>query len=551
MLTRLKISNYALISELEIDFHQGFTVITGETGAGKSIMLGALALILGNRADTRALLDEARKCAIEGFFDIGSYQLESFFKEHDIDYDDLCILRREISPGGRSRAFVNDTPVQLNTIKDLGDRLVDIHSQNATTTLSESSFQLAVIDSFAGLWDLKSSYRDDFFSFRSLEEKLADLREREREASKEEDYLRFLFEELEAARLEREEQESLEERLNVLSHAEEIKSQLFRASAVLSGEEPGSILTSIAEAESALRKVAGFHSGIKQLHERLESISIDMSELAREVADLEEEVEYDPGELEKVQQRLDMIYKLQAKHKVQTVDELIGIREEMDRRLQDFGSLGDQIATLTREMAEQEEKVRKKAGEISLQRKEVFKDIEKDISRKLSLMGMPDAVFRISHSLRESPGPEGKDHIRFLFSANKGMPPEELSRIASGGEQSRVMLAVKSLISQKNLLPTVIFDEIDNGISGDIAGRVGEILRNLSDSMQVIAITHLPQIAGKGEWHFKVFKETGQEVARSKIRELGPEERVEEIATMLGGRSSSQAARQTARELLN
>ena len=550
MLKHLQIENYILIDYLEIDFHEGFTVITGETGAGKSILLGALELILGNRADTQVLLEKDRKCTIEGVFLVGGYGLSAFFTENDLDYDDQLILRREISPAGKSRAFINDTPVTLAQMKDLGSRLVDIHSQNATITLNQADLQLAVLDSFAGSTALAAEFRERYEAFRSTERALQELIREEEKARSEEDYLRFQLEELIAASLQQDEQQRLEEEMNLLSNAEEIKENLFTASRALSEGEVN-VLGLLAEAQAHLRKISSYHAAYADISARLESGLIELKDIAGEIEQAESSTTFDPDELTRIQERLDLIYHLQTKHRASSVVELLRIRDGLETSLGNLSSLEEKIQEAKKSLITQEEQLRELAERLSSVRSEPRGAFELEISGLLHHMGMPDARFSVDLRRTGQLTRDGMDRMSFLFSANKGHDLKPLSESASGGELSRVMLAIKAMISQKNLLPTIILDEIDNGISGDIAGRVGDILLKTSGQMQLIAITHLPQIAGRAATQFSVYKQVRDSKTLSGIRKLSTEQRVDELAKMISGREVTEAARQTARELLN
>ncbi len=549
MLRNLKISNYALIEHLEMRLDPGFTVITGETGAGKSILLGALGLVLGKRADTGIMKDPGSKCVVEAEFDIEPYSMKPLFDENNIDYDKLTIVRREITTSGKSRAFINDTPVNLGLLKQLGEYLVDIHSQHSSLLLNDASFQLSVVDSFAGINSVTEAFRTDYDQYTSLRAKLDRMEQDEAEARKEEDYFRFLFEELEKAQLDKIKPGELEEQQKVLSHAEEIKEKLYIAvETILQGDE--NLLSKIREIEKGVEKFSQYHKGIEELNERLSSAIIEMEDIAREYGSIEEEIEFNPGLLQEVTEKLDMIYKLQHKHNAGSIEELLVIKDGLDSKLQNISSLSGEIEELKKEVDKRSARLRKEAEEISSMRRKVFPELEKKTSVYLTRMGMPDGRVKIRHRVLDVPGRDGIDSIMFLFSANKGIDPDNVSKIASGGELSRLMLSLKSLISEKKLLPTIIFDEIDNGISGDIAGRVGEVMLDASQNMQVIAITHLPQIAGKGRHHYTVYKETGGKTAVTKLRKIEGEERVLEIATMLSGEEQTGTTRETAREFL-
>jgi len=549
MLKHLSIENYALIDNLSIDFYSGFSVITGETGAGKSILLGALGLILGNRADTQTLLNKEKKCIVEGVFNIKNYGLEYFFRSNELDYDDQTILRREINKSGKSRAFINDTPVNLNQMKELGDKLVNIHSQHKTITLNDTDFQLAVVDDYVQHNDLLQKYRLHYRDFQRLKQKFNQLQEQEKNSKAEQDYFRFLYDELEKAALIENEQEELESKLEVLNNAEEIKSGLLKSIQLLIDEEKG-ILWRLTEVKSQVKSLQHYHKNLDELEERLESNIIDLKDITAEIERTEEEVRYDPARLEEVNERLNLIYSLQQKHRVKSLEELIRLREDFSSKLEGISSLEDELKVLKHEIDKQQTDLDQLAAQISTNRKNALPDIENKIIDQLRKLGMPEAVFRVDFIEMERLGPDGRDSLRFLFNANKGGAPGEVSRIASGGELSRLMLSIKSLISHKNLLPTIIFDEIDMGVSGDIANKVGDILLKMAGSMQVIAISHLPQIAGKGGKHYLVYKDSGGEVTTSRIKAISGEERLTEIAKMLSGEKITKGALENARELL-
>ncbi len=548
MLKHLYIENYALIRRLNIDLNPGFTVITGETGAGKSILLGALALILGQRADTTSLMDDSIKCIIEGHFDIEDYGLKNFFDRNELDYEKRSILRREILPSGKSRAFINDTPVNLQTMKSLGSLLVDIHSQHKTLILSEKKFQLAVIDQYAGHHKLLNEYKENYKAYTRLQDELKALREKEISVKADFDYLSFLLNELEEAKLISGEQEEAEEKLNTQTHAEEIKTALYRTAATFNDHESG-IINALTDVLSELYKLSAYHEKISEIHKRINSNFIDLKDIGEEVEKLNEEIQYDANEIEILGNRLDLIYRLQQKHHANTIDELIKLKTVLQEKIDGIGSLEEVIDKKTKEAAFYQKAFDEKAKILSKNRKEVASDIEESMQELLQQLGMPDARFRILYNEATEPGPVGYDRIEFLFNANRGGELAEISRIASGGELSRLMLSVKSLISLRNLLPTIIFDEIDMGISGLIAGKMGEIMQRMSENMQVVAITHLPQIAGKGKQHFRVFKKTEQEKTRTYLQELSEDERINEIAKMLSNENVTESAVATAKEL--
>jgi len=549
MLGRLTIENYALIHRLEIEFSPGFSVITGETGAGKSIILGALALILGQRADSNVLMDKAHKCIIEGVFMIKDYALETFFNTNDLDYEETVILRREINAQGKSRAFINDTPVTLSLLKNLGDQLVNVHSQNSITTLNDSNFQLAVLDNYTGQFEKVIDFRHGFQRLMLKKNELEALIHLNSKTREERDYLNFLFNEFNQARLQSGEQEELEQRLKILTHAEEIKTRLFQSTEIISrGEE--NILLRLAEVIHNVSAIAKFREDIDELQGRLQSNLIDIKDIAGNIEKIGEHISFDASEIEIITLRLDQIYQLQKKHHVNSIDELLLIRQSIENKLLEGDSLDEKIKQFQTLIHGSEESLKADASILSKARNKAIYNFEKEIVAISAMLGMNNASFKIECIPLPLLTRDGLDKIRFLFSANKGIVPDDITKIASGGELSRLMLGIKSMVSRKNLLPTIIFDEIDNGVSGEIAGKIGSILKKMAQNMQVIVITHLPQIAGKGDWQYKVYKTEEQGHTRSYIKHLSSTERVEEIAKMLSDERVSASAFQTAKELL-
>ncbi len=549
MVTHLAIENYALIDHLDIDFYKGFTAITGETGAGKSILVDALDLVLGKRADTQFLLDPAKKCVVEATFSIAKYNLKHLFTEAGLDYEELTILRREIHPNGKSRAFINDTPVNLNQLKILGDLLVDIHAQHATSSLQDPGFQLSVIDSFAGLEPDVAQYQKLYLDLRNARAVLKGLIEQENNARSTLDYKQFLLNELLTAGLIPDEQEQWEEKLSLITHAEEIKSTLFQVQGFLNDDE-NSILNLLSQAEASLHRIAAYHPDLEQLTARFRSDIIDLKDIHLELVKLNESIDFNQEQLIIIQQRLDLLYRLQQKHHVNSVAELIEISKKLDLELQDYTSLENKIKELESLVMSQQQDMEAFAARLSEKRKAAFPALENQIVSSLKHMGIPEARFEIRQEFTPEYNIEGNDNIEFYFNANKGHALKPLSEIASGGELSRVMLSIKSIISSKKLLPTIIFDEIDNGLSGDVAGRVGEVLSSAASRMQVIAVTHLPQIAGKAQHHYSVFKQNKNNVTFSNIKFLDHQERVAELAKMIGGRDVTVASLAAAKELL-
>jgi len=549
MLIRLSIKNYALIRELDIEFGKSFSVITGETGAGKSIILGALSLILGQRIDNQSFSDNTAKCSIEGAFDISKCSLESYFDENDLDFDPVCIIRREITPQGKSRAFVNDTPVNLNQLKEITGKLVDVHSQHQTLLLQESAFQLSVVDSVAGCGPLLMQYKLAFKELNDLISKRAELLTKQKQSQSELDYLNFLFDELDKVRLVPGEQILAESEVEILSHAEEIKAKLYSAADLLLNRDEN-LLKQLNEVWNQLGAIAKYHTEIGDLSSRLKEVVFELKDIAETVDRMAENTSFDPARLERLNERLSILYQFEQKHHVRSVEELIEIRDSIELKINGVTSLSESIEKLTREINSKAEKLNELSAKLTALRKKSLPLIESEVLKIVTQLGMKDARFSISISHLPMPGRNGNDAITFLFSANKGTPLNDLSKVASGGELSRLMLAVKSMISSSSLLPTIIFDEIDSGISGDVASKVGNILKKISEKMQVIVITHLPQIAGRSNEHFKVYKFIENEKTYSSIDRLNDDERIAELALMISGNPNLEAARETAKELL-
>jgi DNA repair protein RecN (Recombination protein N) len=549
MLTKLIIENYALIDKLEIDFFTGFTVITGETGAGKSILLGALALILGQRIDPSVMLDPNRKCVVEGHFALKNYNLEDFFASNELDYEEVSILHREISHSAKSRAFINDTPVTLNILKELVEHLLNIHSQHSIITLNDSNFQLAVIDDYAGIQNEVGKFKEKFSGYLKHKKQLQELIDTESKSRNDRDYYQFLLQELEIANIKSGEQDELERKLQVLSHAEEIKTSLFKASGLLSDAESG-VLRQLTEIMNLVSAVAKYQPEFADISNRIKSDHIDLKDINASFEKLAEEIMVEPDEMEFTTNRLDLIYRLEKKHHVPNEDGLIVLKDELENKLKDISTVENNITDLQILIEDELKFLFDTAQKISGNRLKVIGDLEHNITSLLKELGMPDARFRIEHLCSPDLTVDGIDKVKFLFSSNTGIELDDVSKIASGGELSRLMLSIKSLISQKNLLPTIIFDEIDNGVSGNIAGKVGGILKKMAAKMQVIAITHLPQIAGMGEHHLLVYKITDKGTTRSLIKKLERGERIDEIAKMLGKGDITVSASKLAVELL-
>lgn len=549
MLQHLSVQNYALIDQLEIDFSGGLTIITGETGAGKSILLGALGLVAGNRADAQSLQDKTKKCVIEAVFDIKEYALNAFFDAQELDYEVTTTIRREINPEGKSRAFINDTPVTLSQLKELTERLIDIHSQHQTLTLNGNEFQLSVVDAFAGHVDLLKQYSTDFKQFKLIEKKLNDLIERERQAKKDLDYFQFQFNELEEADLQKGKQLEWEQELEALNNAEEIKLNLSKATFGLAGGEQN-LLSSLNEIKAILAPFAKFKTELNELSTRVNSAYIELKDISNELENIEQDIVYDPKRIEEITARLDVIYRLQQKHQVKTIEELIVIREEINAKLLDFGSLENEIEKVKKELQQFQDSLTVASKKITANRKKVIPKIEKELASLLASLSMPNAQLKIEQIDLPSFTTNGTDKVSFLFSANKGSDFKELNKVASGGELSRLMLSIKSSLAQLTALPTIIFDEIDTGVSGDVADKIGIIMNQMAGSMQVITITHLPQIASKGGSHLFVYKEDKNNKTYSSIRRLTKEERIQEVAKMLSTGNPTTAAINNAKELL-
>ncbi|NQU86719.1 MAG: DNA repair protein RecN [Mariniphaga sp.] len=550
MLTKISIKNYALIDELVIDFNKGFNIVTGETGAGKSIILGALALIIGNRADTSSLRDNTKKCVVEGVFKIESYGLNSLFETNDLDYEAFSIFRREITPSGKSRAFINDTPVSVKLMSELGSKLIDIHSQHQNLELTTKRFQLDLVDIVADNEKALSDFRKGYFEFIKKQKFLNELKTTAEKEKSDLDYYEFQFKQLDEAKLSENEQLELEAELEKLSHAEEIKGSLNRVAELLDNDQ-AAVLNYLKEGNNELKKISGYFKEASDLHERLESTYLELKDISEELSIQSENIEYDPVRLENLNQRLDLIYSLQQKHHASSVKELIELKERFENQISGIVDFDIQISKQEKELENLREQLVQKSNEISKKRIKVFPEIEKNVSSVLTQLGMPKSRFKVAHELLNDFGENGRDSIGFLFSANKDTEPAEISKIASGGETSRLMLAIKSLITNTKSLPTIIFDEIDSGVSGEIALKMGNILKEFSKSAQVINITHLPQIAAKGDFHYKVYKFDNKNGTFTSIKKLNQNERIEELAKMVSGDKPTENAFQTARDLMN
>ena len=550
MLKSLFIQNFVLIDSLDIQFEKGFSVITGETGAGKSIILGALSLVLGQRADGKSIKKDADKCVIEAVFDIRQYSLEPFFLSNDLEYDaESCILRRELYASGKSRAFVNDSPVSLAIMKELGTKLIDIHSQHQNLLLGDNRFQLRVVDVMAENEILLILYRKEYSRYQALKKELKELKEKAAQTKQEEDYIRFQLDQLEEAHLSAGEQEELEQEQETLSHAEEIKGTLYKVSQLLDGEEMGGVQL-IKEAYSAADSLERYFPRAKEIGERLRSAYIDLNDLVSEIEMLKDDVEFNPERLDFVNERLNTIYSLQQKHHLNTVDELLQLQAQYEQQLNDINSFDEQIADLQRQLDASYRELLQQAAVLSGQRKIASEGLAKQLVQMVMPLGMPNVRFRVDITPREEPDSDGMDEVCFLFSANKSGELQPVAQTASGGEISRLMLCIKAMIAGFTALPTIIFDEVDTGVSGDIADKMGNIMHDLGTKMQVFAITHLPQIAAKGQAHYFVYKTDVDDRTVTRIKRLDDDERVREVARMLSGASLTEASLANAKDLL-
>ena len=550
MLASISIKNYALINELHIDFSSGLSIITGETGAGKSILLGALGLVLGNRADLATLKNTTRKCVVEAVLSIDKYNLHDFFAREDIDYEINTIIRREILPSGKSRAFVNDTPVTLSVLTGLRSKLIDIHSQHQTLQLSDQQFQFQLLDAFANNESKLASYQRGLVQYTSEKNRLEEIQHAQREANLQYDYNSHLYNELLEANLVEDEQEALEEKLEKINNVEEIKQNLSEALQVSTDDTIG-IQNLLYSLESKLTKIAPYSKEYQELSERISSVKIELDDIVGELESANEQVDFNPSEATQLNDRLQLIYNLQKKHYVNSISELLLIQEELSVKVSTVENaeqcLLDQ-QTIVKEIANKLDVI---ALKISEARKRIIPTVSKQLEAILDNLGMSQARFKIQNTLAESYYKNGKDVLSFLFSANKGGQFGELKKVASGGELSRIMLAIKKVLSENSHLPTIIFDEIDSGVSGEISNKMAHIMSQMSQQMQVITITHLPQIAAKGNQHYKVYKEEVNNTTTTNLKQLSKDERIVEIAEMLSGKNISDSALTHARELLN
>lgn len=548
MLKELTISNYALIDQTDLDLDNGLTIITGETGAGKSIMLGALGLILGQRADVQVLLDKEKKCVVEATFDVTKLKLEEQFATEGADYDPITIIRREILPNGKSRAFVNDSPVSVSFLKEIGQKLIDIHSQHQNLLLSSDTFHLKVIDAIAQTQNLISDYKIAYEQYRQLIQQEKQMCDDNEKLKSEADYLSFQYKELSTAKLKSGELEQLEAEHSTLVNAEEIKEALTFAIDSLGGDEK--IISVLGNISNKLCKIQNYLPSDIEATNRIETSKIDLADLLKSLEMVNERIEYDPVRIAEIDQRIDLIYNLLKKHRVNNIDELIEIEKELSEKLKIVTDFDVEIDELRKKISEQYTIVKQKADVLTQKRKIVFDKIIADIETDLHEMGINNAKFIISHTTSTDFTSSGQDDIRFLFAANKNSEPSDIAKVASGGEMSRLMLSIKSLLSKSTDLPTIIFDEIDTGVSGEVADKMGSIMTEMAKNMQVIAITHLPQVAAKGKTHYKVYKHDVEDKTVSNIIQLNENQRIEELAKMLSGTHITDAALQNAKELL-
>ena len=552
MLRNLHIQNYALIESLDLDFSKGFSVITGETGAGKSILLGAIGLLTGQRAETASIRTGTSKCIVEGTFDIADYDLHDLFEENDIEYDAECLVRREIAATGKSRAFINDTPVSLGILKQLGEHLIDIHSQHQNLLLNNEGFQLNVLDTLSTDKSVKEQYTEAYHYYREVSAQLEALRTQLTGDQGDEEYIRFQLQQFDEWRLQEGEQEELEQELEMLTHAEDIKAGLYRINATLNGDENGQV-SALRSTTAALRSLTNIYPGAEEWHERMESLYIELRDIADEVADAEERIIFDPERQAWVEARLDTIYTAQQKHRVSSIAELLEIEQRFRDTLNRINDAEERITAMEQAKATAHAALQEAGARLTAQRNEIATTFEKEIASRLIELGIPNTRFAVNITPRRQPDATGADSVAFLFSANKNGTLQNIAEVASGGEISRIMLSLKSIIAAAKALPTLIFDEIDTGVSGTIAARMAEIMAEIAshNNRQVISITHLPQIAAKGAAHYKVYKEDTDTATVSHIRSLTTEERINELAQMMSAGTLTQTAINNAREMLN
>lgn len=550
MLHQLDISNYALIETLSVNFKQGFSVITGETGAGKSILLGALGFVLGERADTNVLYDKEKKCIVEASFALNDESLRPVFEENELDFDMDCTLRRELSPQKKTRAFINDTPVSLQTLKEIGSLLVDVHSQHDSLLLTDSNFQIHILDEIAKNEESLSLYHSQFTLFNTCRQKLQDLKDMAEKNASEYDFMKFQYEELEKARLKEGEYYEIEQTLSVMENAEEIKTLLVGANTLLENSETA-ILPQLNDLSSTIGHLENMLPSVNGMKERLESLRIELKDIAYDLDRLEGDTQFDEEQLQKLSERHDLLNRLMMKHHISDFDQLIGLRDGLKEKVTSFENIDQEIEKAEKNMKDSEAELRKLAKKLHESRVKASSNFEKHVTELVKQLAMPHASFKVSVEESGTYNANGSDTIRFLFSANKGIEVNDIEKVASGGELSRLMLSIKSVVSQYNYIPTLIFDEIDTGVSGEVASKIGGIMRQMGESLQLISITHLPQVASKAANHYFIFKDNEGEKTKSNIKVLRPEERVTEIAKMLSNDQITPEAMKAAEVLLH
>ncbi len=548
MIKSLQIKNYALIDELEMSPSTNLNIITGETGAGKSIMLGAVGLLLGDRADTKVLLNKDQKCIVEGVFDLSNYKLEAVFEEEDLDYENECVIRREVTANGKSRAFVNDTPATLTALRRIGDSLMDVHSQHESLSLGANKYQLEVLDAFAGHIDLLAAYQSDFSEYSQANKRHSDLLELAKKGAEDLDYKRFLLEELNQVDLDNLNQENIEKKLEILENAEEIKLKLSQAIHLMDESEVA-ILQQLQEARQSLSSIADFSKELSELHDRLNSSAIELQDVLKEIQVNQDRIEHKPEQISELKEQLDHLYRLQKKHGVQTVHELIDLRNNLDQSISTVANLDGEIEEAKKALEKAEKKMLASGAKLSESRKLFALNFSDEIEKIIKHIGIENGSVEIQVNSSD-PGESGLNQVDMLFSANKGVKPQELKEVASGGEFSRLIFAIKYLIADKTALPTVIFDEIDTGVSGQVALQMIQMMKSMAENHQVISISHLPQFAAGGDAHYFVYKDHSSDRSVSKIKKLEKEDRVLEIAKMIGGENPASAAVESAKELL-
>ncbi len=554
MLKHLYIKNYALIDELNLDFQEGFTVLTGETGAGKSILLGAISLLLGQRADSKSILEGEEKCTVEATFSIQGYNLRDFFQANDFDYDEQeCIVRRELTAAGKSRAYINDTPANLAQLRELSSQLLDIHSQHQNLLLSNEDFQLNIVDIISGAEDDLQDYQQAYQRYREAARSLEQAKAEAEKNRREEDYLRFQVEQLQEFSPKEGEDDELEEEQNSLSHAEDIKKALYQVEQNLSNDQEGGIIDALRQVRNIMQGLTRIYPKADELAERIDSIYIEARDICDEVSDQAERMEYNPARLEEVNERLDELYSLEQKHGASDATELCNLLKQMEMQLLDITNADERLAEQEKKVNEAQKLAQKKAEALSKKRSSVLKSIEKQVTTSLTSLGVPNARFQVQMESLAELGQKGRDRITFYFAANKNATLHPIAQVASGGEISRVMLSLKAMTSDRMQLPTIIFDEIDTGVSGRIAESMALIMRKMcsSENRQVISITHLPQIAACGTHHFRVYKEDSPTRTHTRIIPLSHEERINELARLLSGSAVSEAAIENAKQLLS